>query len=611
MKKPSWTSLWILLLLILPFFSQSQNQTDQQLGLQFYSDRDYQKASEVFERLYEAKPDHFAYTYLLQSWLELGETDKAARLVRQQIKRNPRDYKYKVDEGYVLIRSNQSQKAIRLFDDLIKDLEPQQASVFDLANSFMVRREYEYAIKAYQKGRQLIGNIYPFSMELGQMYDLMGQYDKMTEEYLTLLQQQPEYADQVQARLQNSLANDPENLKTEAIRRGLVIQVQKEPDNIAFSEMLVWLSLQLKDFESALIQAKALDRRLGENGSRVYALAQLSTSNGDYRVAADAYNYVITKSDDPALKTVAEAGLLLIEYELITKTYPIDDKKLTELTKRYRATIENNKFNTLIYPLARNLAHIEAFFLNNTMEAISILNDLITKTASDKYLQAECKMELADIYLLSGEPWEATLLYSQVDKAFKNDPVGHEAKFRNARLSFYIGEFDWARAQLDVLKAATSKLIANDAMEMSLLISDNIEADSITLPLESFARADLMLFRNQTSASLALLDSIMLAFPRHSITDDILMKKAEIYQKNGQFTEAAALYQRVVDEFNYDIHADDALFQLAGLYRNPLNDPAKAMEYLQKLMKDFPGSLYVVEARKQFRQLRGDFKETL
>lgn len=611
MKKPSWTSLWILLLLILPFFAQSQNQTDQQLGLQFYSDRDYQKASEVFERLYEAKPDHFAYTYLLQSWLELGETDKAARLVRQQIKRNPRDYKYKVDEGYVLIRSNQSQKAIRLFDDLIKDLEPQQASVFDLANSFMVRREYEYAIKAYQKGRQLIGNIYPFSMELGQMYDLMGQYDKMTEEYLTLLQQQPEYADQVQARLQNSLANDPENLKTEAIRRGLVIQVQKEPDNIAFSEMLVWLSLQLKDFESALIQAKALDRRLGENGSRVYALAQLSTSNGDYRVAADAYNYVITKSDDPALKTVAEAGLLLIEYELITKTYPIDDKKLTELTKRYRATIENNKFNTLIYPLARNLAHIEAFFLNNTMEAISILNDLITKTASDKYLQAECKMELADIYLLSGEPWEATLLYSQVDKAFKNDPVGHEAKFRNARLSFYIGEFDWARAQLDVLKAATSKLIANDAMEMSLLISDNIEADSITLPLESFARADLMLFRNQTSASLALLDSIMLAFPRHSITDDILMKKAEIYQKNGQFTEAAALYQRVVDEFNYDIHADDALFQLAGLYRNPLNDPAKAMEYLQKLMKDFPGSLYVVEARKQFRQLRGDFKETL
>lgn len=596
---------------MLPMVVVSQNQTDQQLGLQFYSDRDYQKASEVFERLYESQPDHFTYTYLLQSWLELGETDKAAKLVRQQVKRNPRDYKYRVDEGYVLIRSNQSQKALRLFDDLIKDLEPQQASVFDLANSFMIRREYEYAIKTYLKGRQLMGKTYPFSLELGQLYDLMGQFDKMTEEYLALLELNPEYADQVQARLQNSLANDPENLKTEAIQRGLIMHVQKEPDNITFSEMLVWLSLQLKDFGSALIQAKALDRRLDENGTRVYHLAELSKSNGDYKVAADAYNYVIAKSDDPTLRTLSEVGLLLSDYELLTTSYPIDDKKLADLTKKYRATIEKKPNDPLIYPLARNLAHLEAFFLKNYSGAITILEGLIAKTNGNKNLQSDFKLELADIYLFSGEPWEATLLYSQVDKAFKNDPVGHEAKFRNARLSFYIGEFDWARAQLDVLKAATSKLIANDAMDMSLLISDNIEADSVTLPLQSYARADLLLFRNQTTEAMALLDSVLMAFPGHSITDDILMKKAEIKLRSGEFNEAAALYGQVAEEFSSDIHADDALFNMAEIYKDHLNDPVKAMEYFQKLMTEYPGSLHVVEARKQFRLMRGDFKETL
>lgn len=587
----------------------AQTNSDQQLGLQFYNGREFQKAAEVFERLYQQKPDHFSYTYYMQSLLELGDIDAASKLVKQQVKRNPDDAKYQVDQGYVMIRGNQSAKALKLFDELIKDVKPDQRKIMELASAFMMRRENDYAIKVYQKGRQLLSPEYTFGFELAQMYELQGQFDKMVEEYLMLIEQNPSYTDQVQNRLQASLTNDPENLKTEALRRALVMQVQKDPDDIILTEMLVWLSLQLKDFESALIQAKALDRRLGENGSRVFALGQMSVANNDFAIAADAFNYVISHSDDPSMKTIAEVELLESEYHLVTTKYPVNISQVNKVADKYRKTISKDEGNPLTFPLIRDLAHMEAFYLNNPPAAVSLLQDLVQKTGSDKVLQAECKLELADILLFSGEPWEATLLYSQVDKAFKNDPMGHEARYRNAKLSFYIGEFEWARAQLDVLKAATSKLIANDAMQMSLLISDNIEFDSITLALESYARADLLLFRNKNEQAYALLDSVIAAFPYHPIQDDALMKKAEIKLKEGDFITTENLLKEVIEKYPDDILADDALFDLATLYKDQLKDKDKAMETYQKLMTDHPGSLYVVEARKQFRTLRGDFQQ--
>jgi tetratricopeptide (TPR) repeat protein len=257
-------------------------------------------------------------------------------------------------------------------------------------------------------------------------------------------------------------------------------------------------------------------------------------------------------------------------------------------------------------PLILNLAHLEAFYLGETDKAAELLLQAINIPKVSLASQAECKLELADIYLFSDEQWEATLLYSQVEKTFKNEPLGHEAKFRNARLSFYIGEFGWALAQLDVLKAATSKLIANDALALSLLISDNIEEDSLTVPLSMYAKADLLEFRNHDSESMVILDSISVLFPMHAIADNVLFKKADIQSKNGKFDLAATSYSVIIDKYPFDLLADDAMYNLAGLYENQLNNKAKAMELYEKILTQFPGSLYVVDARKHFRALRND-----
>jgi len=256
--------------------------------------------------------------------------------------------------------------------------------------------------------------------------------------------------------------------------------------------------------------------------------------------------------------------------------------------------------------LIRYLAHLHAFYLEKTPEAIGGLSNAIAMPNISKQQRAECKLELADILLFSGEPWEATLLYSQVEKDFKHDPIGHEAKFRNAKLTYYIGEFGWAKAQLDVLKAATSKLIANDAMALSLLISDNMDPDSTYKALSMFAKADLLMYRNKDDEALMVLDSVTLDYTYHPIADEVLFKKSEILLKNGRYDEADTLLSQVVEIFPYEILADNALFERAKLHDHYYNDPTMAMDLYQELLTSYPGSLFAVEARKRFRELRGD-----
>jgi tetratricopeptide (TPR) repeat protein len=254
-----------------------------------------------------------------------------------------------------------------------------------------------------------------------------------------------------------------------------------------------------------------------------------------------------------------------------------------------------------------DLAHLQAFYLNRLDESVLLLEEALAIPGAPENVKAEIKLELGDIYLFVGEVWEASLLYSQVEKAFKNDPIGHEAKLRNARLSYFIGEFEWARAQLNVLKAATSKLIANDAMELALLISDNMDPDSTYTGLSFYSRADLLQYRGQDSMALLTLDSISMLGLYHSLDDEVLYSKAGIYIRKKDFTGADTILAEIVRDYKYDILGDNALFKRAELQASALNDKEKAMELYQQLMLDYPGSLFTTEARKRYRQLRGDF----
>ena len=274
--------------------------------------------------------------------------------------------------------------------------------------------------------------------------------------------------------------------------------------------------------------------------------------------------------------------------------------------REYESFLDEVGRNNRTGSIVLELAELEAFYLQDLEKATKLLENLIEFPMLDSKTNAQAKLALGDFYLIKGERWEATLLYSQVDKAFKDDVMGHDARFKNAKLSYYFGDFDWAKAQFNVLKSSTSKLISNDAIDMDVFIMENTGMDSTTTALEAYAQAELFVFQNKYAEAFVKLDSIRKEFPEHSLEDDIFYLKAQMYKKLRVLDKAVECYEKIVANYKEDIRADNALFEMAALYEGPLKDKEKAKGLYEKLFTEFTGSSLAVEARKRFRILRGD-----
>ena len=592
---------------ILPFQQDAPaQQTDEQLALQLYQSQEYEKAGEIYQRIYDEKPSQYIYQYLIYCLVETKEYGKAEKLIKKAQKSEPNSLRFMVDQGYIGYRSGNEDKAKKIYEDALKKLTPSQQQISDLANAFTIRGENEYAIRTYRQGKELMNNSYPFGFELASVYERMGDFNNAMNEYLNLLEVNPSYLQTVQDRIQANLAYDINNEKNESFRKALLGRVQREPEKSYYSELLWWYSIQQKDFELAMLQAKAIDRRMKENGDRLMQLASLAISNEQYDVAIECYRYLVAKGAAYPNYLKARRELASTRYQKIIAEPSPDRKQLADLEKEIADELAASPDDPDNINLMRNLAHIRAFYLDKQEEAVQLLNKVIDLPGVVPTDRAKCKIELADILLFTDDVWEATLLYQQAYQDFKFDALGQEAKFKNAKLSFYIGEFRWAQAQADVLKAATSKFIANDAIALSLLISENYDPDSNMVALGMYARAELLDYRNKEELALATLDSIPRMFGRHPILQYVLYKKADIMKKEGKYIEADSIYKQIGSQFAEEILADESLMQRALLNENQLGRKDVAMELYQNMLDKYPGSIFVPDARKKYRLLRGD-----
>ena len=579
--------------------------SNRQLADQYMSNFEYDKAATIYEKVYDKDP-FGTYPNYLKCLLALRNYDAAEKLVKNISKKNPENTAYAVDLGFVYESKGDINKAKQTYDKTIKSLQPDQGQIINLANAFFSHQNWDYALATYTEGKKLMRNIYSFNFETAEVYFQKQEYEKMIDEYLNAIAENQVYLQSVQNILQSRIGNDPDNSRSTLLRQALLRRTQRDPDQSIFSEMLIWLFVQQKDFESAFIQAKALDKRLREDGSRVMNIGSMSEANLDYPAAINCYKYVVDKGKNNSNYIPARMQLLEVRNKSLTGegSYTKDD--LLKLESEYKTTLDELGRDATTAPLISGLAHLEAFYLDNTDSAIVNLETAIDYPGISKAVQAKCKLELGDIFLFTGNVWDSDLLYAQVDKTFKNDPLGQEAKFRGARLDYFRGDFQWAEAQLGVLKTATSQLIANDALALALLISDNPGPDSSFDALTVYSKADLLAYRNRKDDALHTLDSLMLTFPDHSLIQYSLYKKAMIMDSKRNYADEDSLLRKLGEQYEDGVLADDALFHRAELYEKRFNDKSKAMELYQDLLTKFPGSLYVVDARKRFRALRGD-----
>ncbi len=595
---------FFILSLSLPLLLADDETSDERLAAQYFRNGQYEKAVILYEELFDESPTEVIYDNYLACLLELGEYRRAERVVKAQIDNNPGQVRYEVDLGYVMQMSGSTRRANRQFDRLISDLPGIPGGVIDLAEAFLRRDMTDLALETYKKGRDKFGRSHPFNIQTAQIYEKQGDYESMMSEYVDLVAMDAGKMEKVRGILQDAISDDPEFKKNDALRSVLLRRSQRSPASTIFSEMLLWLSIQQKDFQMALRQARALDRRLQKEGKIVYEIAELSLVNNNFDIAEEAFEHIVNMGRSGSYYMSARVGLLDVKFQRLLASYDYDQYRLKRVEKAYENALEEFGIHRNTIPLIRNLANVKAFYLGKPDEAVELLETIISMHRIPEKIKAECRIEMADILVLNDEVWDAKLLYAQVDKSFRDDPVGHEAKFKNAKLSFYMGEFDWAKAQLDILKAATSKLISNDAMALSLKIQDNIGYDANTKPLEMYAKAERMAFMNRFDEAFSILDSIAFKFPEHQINDDILFAKAELNLRTGKYLVADSLLAVLTENYPMGILADEALFKRAEINENIINRPEKAREIYRKIMIDYPASIYSHTARNRFRTLR-------
>ncbi len=589
-------------------------QGDEQMASYYYQNREYDKAIELYEPLYARTQSVYYYQMLYTCYLETEQFKEAEKLVEKRMKRQGRDLTLYVDLGNLHLKRGERKKAEKQYAAAVDKLGRDSKQAIDLALAFENSGRTDYAIATFLRSRQNLGNELLYVMELATLYGKSGQYDKMTAEYFNLLDRAPGNIGAVQIALQRALNETSSTELADGLRRTLVSRIREHPDNRSYLDMMIWFSLQQKDFDFALTQAKAVDARFpDQGGQQVMRVAHIAANNEAYDVASAAYKHLIAKGKDSPYYFDSRVGDLEVRFARINTNFATSAKEQAALEAEYESAIaELGKMQQTV-PLMRNYAHLLAYGNNASnndtarlQKAADLLYDIIEMPRVAATTASEVKLDLGDLLLFSGEVWDASLLYSQVEKANRNDVVGAMAKFKNAKLSYYNNDFQWAKTQLDVLRASTSKLIANDAMQLSLLISDNMEEDSTYETLGYYAAADLMLYRGQLDSAWSLLNDIEIRNLSHSLLDEVLMQKARIRMKQARYAEADSLLQRIVDHYSEDILADDALFMLAELNEQQLGNKVRARECYEKLILDHPASLYTDRARKRYNALKTD-----
>jgi tetratricopeptide (TPR) repeat protein len=587
-------------------FSYSQTETDIQLAQYYYTNGEFDKASTYYEKIYENDPSKVVFTRYYECLMETKDIKTAEKILKKQVNINRGDLDLRVTFAQFYEEIEELAKSRKIYDEILNEVNSNAGLTIQIYQAFVARGKFELAKTCLDKGRKLAPG-YPFNFQYADYYSLMGNKPEMMREYIEYLEFQPNMKESIQlainSRVNLSKSDSPDFI---ALKEMLIARTQKTNALLIYSEMLIWLFIQNQNFNGAFIQAQALDKRVQGDGSRVMELGLVCVENKSYDIARKCFDYIIALGSSQPLYFEAQKSLLNTRFIEITTNRAYSAVEIQATIQDYTDALTRLGKSKFTFQIILELSHIKAFYGNQVMESIELLTNLLATPGLTDMQRAQVKMKLADVQVLGGDIWEASLLYMQVDNDFKFEQIGNEAKYKNARVFYFDGEFDFAQGQLNVLKESTSKMIANDALQLSVMITDNYGLDSNYQAMLWFATAERLIEQHRYDSAFVLFDSIQITFPMHSLADEILFRKGKAMEDQGKWSAAVDYYSDVLKFHSDDILGDDALFRLAEMEENQFLNKEKALEYYKRLIIDFKGSLFSTEARARIRSLRGD-----
>jgi tetratricopeptide (TPR) repeat protein len=586
----------VILIILIGLFSLQIYAQEPQLAYQYFRNGEYEKAASIYKDLHEKHAYNTTYfKYLIDCYLQLENFEEIPKIITKQLENFPNQEYLYVELGYSYQLQHLNEKATLFYQKALKAIDKTPNLSYLVGKSFQDNHLLDYSLLAYKKGMELNPNT-NYNFQIAFIYGEKGEIENMFTTYLDLIASSENYFSTAKTYIGKFITEDPESEYNISLKRLLIKRLQNNPQN-SWNELLSWLFIQQKEYSKALIQEKALFKRNLSSLSGILEVGKIAFNNKDFEAAKNSFQYVLENNTNINDELVAKLFLLEIDMKTNASVESID-AQFQELFTQYGKSINTLKIQAIY-------AEFLAFKKNDSKEAISILKKAL-KLPINEFQKGELKIKLADILVFTNKFSSALIYYTQVQNSLKNHTIGQTARFKIAQTSYFKGDFKWAQSQLKVLKNSTSQLIANDALDLNLLITDNAVKDSLKLALKTYAKAELLSYQNKNTQAIDTLQTLINAYKGHPIEDEALFKQAQLFEKTNQFEMAKNNYFQIITINKEDILADDANYYLAELYLNKLNNIEKAKEYYQKIIFDYPSSIYLVDARKKFRKLRGD-----
>lgn len=586
-----------LFLFLVLFVTCSVFAQNEQLAQNYFDKGDFEKAVISYEELLKNQPSNGLYFQkVIDCYQQLAQYEKAEKALTARYEKF-KQFNLLVEIGYNYQLQKKEPEAKKYYEQALEKIKENPSNVYMIAAAFERKIVLDYALKSYELASSLDPKLV-FNYQTALIYGQLGNTDMMIERFLEESFKNQQNLIAIRNQLARFMTEDAEESFNTDLKKALLLRAQKSQD-VFWNGYLSWFYLQQKDYAKAFIQEKAIYKRNPETFSSIVNLAQMAMDDDENETAAEIFAFVLENTQDIQLQIQAHTFLMTMKTEKAQpKDFPLVNAELDALLQQYGVI-------PFSLPLQLLQAHFLTFSQNNPEAGKKILKEALDMQLN-KYQVADIKMELADILLFEEKYNQALIYYSQIEDDLKNDEVGHEASLKAAKTSYFKSDFEWAQKQFKELKSASSQLIANDALEYFLLINDNTVSDSTQTDLKRFARADYLLYQHKTPESLALFQEILKDHKTQEIEDVTLLRLGRIYEKSGDYTMALQQYQTIIDKFAEGIYIDEALYFSAEIYNKQLKDPEKAKPLYEKILFNHQDSIYFIDARAKFRQLRGD-----
>ncbi len=593
----------LFLIVIYILFAFHGNAQNTELANSYFRKGEYEKAILLYKPLFENNPirqDYFKS--LLTCYQQVESYEASQALIEEQIQRFPEQIYLFIELGYNHQLQGQDETAQKYYKQSIDFVRQNPNFVFMIGRSFRQNHLLDEALISYQIAKELNPKLNTEISE-AQIYGEKGELEKMFSLYLDLVDKNANYFTTVQRYVGNFITEDKNDSNNLLFKKLLLKRAQSNPKD-AWNILLSWLFMQEQDYSKALTQEKSLFKRKPGSLERIREIGYLSFNKQDFKTSKEAFEYMLSKSEEAVLdnesKLLAEIYLLKIENNSIK-----EKKDKSNIEEKYKELIEKYGQGKETLELHLSFAEFLTFDYDEPEKAIVNLEKIVPDAESE-FEKGIIQMKIADILVFTDQFNQALILYTQIQYDLKNSQLAQEARFKVARTSYFKGDFQWAQNQLKVLKSSTSQLIANDALELSLKISNNIDKDSLNEGLKIYAKSELLGFQKKYQQAIDTLSYVLRQFKGQQIEDDALFTQANFYQALEIYDKAEANLLTILNFHPESLLIDDSIFKLGILYRDQLQDPVKAQEMFEKIIFEYPSSIYLVDARKYYRKLRGD-----